>query len=104
MMVVIPKSGQYPRYYYYMLQTLEFSSFVNPGAVPSPSGTAVGKQAVSNVPLAAQKSICDHLDAICETLDALSSRIEGSLGLLNERRSALISAAVTGKLELQGAN
>lgn len=104
MMVVIPKSGQYPRYYYYMLQTLEFSSFVNPGAVPSTSGTAVGKQAVSNVPLAAQKSISDHLDAICETLDALSSRIEGSLGLLNERRSALISAAVTGKLELQGAN
>ncbi len=102
MMVVIPKSSQHPRFYYYMLQTLEFSSFVNPGAVPSTSGTAVGRQVVSNVPYAAQKSISDHLDAICETLDALSNKIEGSLDLLNERRSALISAAVTGKLDLQG--
>jgi type I restriction enzyme S subunit len=104
MMVVIPKSSQHPRYYYYMLQTLEFSSFVNPGAVPSTSGTAVGRQVVSDVPIAAQKAISDHLDAICETLDALSNRIEESLGLLNERRSTLISASVTGKLDLQGAN
>lgn len=104
MMVVIPKSDQHPRYYYYMLQTLEFASFVNPGAVPSTSGTAVGRQVVSKVPVAEQKRISDHLDSICETSDALSGSIEKSLGLLNERRTALISAAVTGKHELEGAN
>jgi type I restriction enzyme S subunit len=104
MMVVIPKSDQHPRYYYYMLQTLEFASFVNPGAVPSTSGTVVGRQVVSNVPYEAQKSISEHLDAICGTLDTLSRKIEGSLKLLNERRSALISTAVIGKLELQEAS
>ncbi len=104
MMVVIPKSDQHPRYYYYMLQTLEFASFVNPGAVPSTSGTAVGRQVVSKVPVAEQKRISDHLDSICETSDALSGSIEKSLGLLNARRTALISAAVTGKHELEGAN
>lgn len=50
-----------------------------------------------------QIEIAKWLDVNLETLDAVVARTERSIGLLKERRSALITAAVTGQIDLREA-
>ena len=51
-------------------------------------------------PLPEQRAIADYLDAETTRIDALVSKIQRQIELLNERRQAVITAAVTGKLDL----
>ena len=53
-------------------------------------------------PMAEQRSISAKLDAQVRELDALVAEVGRSIYLLQERRSALISAAVTGKIDVRG--
>jgi type I restriction enzyme S subunit len=48
-----------------------------------------------------QKSVVDQLTASLSTLDQLWQRTERSIALLKERRAALITAAVTGQIDLR---
>jgi type I restriction enzyme S subunit len=52
-------------------------------------------------PLAEQRAIVAHLDEKCGKIDELKSKAERGIELLKERRSALISAAVTGKIDVR---
>lgn len=49
-----------------------------------------------------QESILGHLDSILGKLDELKLESERTIDLLKERRSALISAAVTGQIDVRG--
>ncbi len=53
-------------------------------------------------PIAEQQRIADFLDKETAKLDGLISEAETAINLLQERRSALISAAVTGKIDVRG--
>jgi type I restriction enzyme S subunit len=62
------------------------------------------KLAAIRVPLpdrGTQTQISDRLDAQFSKLNALSAKASAVITILNERRSALISAAVTGKINVQ---
>ena len=50
---------------------------------------------------AEQKEIADYLDRETERIDVLVETCETAIGLLKERRTALISAAVTGKIDVR---
>lgn len=52
-------------------------------------------------PLCEQGRIADHIESATKRLDDLSSRAERAIALLQERRAALISAAVTGKIDVR---
>ena len=52
-------------------------------------------------PLAEQRAIVAHLDEKCGKIDQLMTKAERAIALLKERRSALISAAVTGKIDVR---
>jgi len=52
-------------------------------------------------PLAEQRAIVAHLDDKCGKIDRLMAKAERAIALLKERRSALISAAVTGKIDVR---
>jgi type I restriction enzyme S subunit len=52
-------------------------------------------------PLAEQRAIVAHLDDKCGKIDRLIAKAERAIALLKERRSALISAAVTGKIDVR---
>ena len=54
-------------------------------------------------PLAEQRAIVAHLDDKCGKIDRLMAKAEHAIALLKERRSALISAAVTGKIDVRNA-
>jgi type I restriction enzyme S subunit len=51
-------------------------------------------------PLAEQRAIVAHIATETAKLDALRSSAERTIALLKERRSALISAAVTGQIQI----
>ncbi len=64
------------------------------------------KYAVLPIPLpppAEQRAIVAHLDAATGWLDALSAKVSAALGRLAEYRAALITAAVTGQLDVRAA-
>ena len=50
-------------------------------------------------PLAVQEHIADYLDEQTAQIDHTVTKVQASVGLLREYRAALITAAVTGKLE-----
>jgi type I restriction enzyme S subunit len=52
-------------------------------------------------PLDEQRVIIDRLDRDGEKFHALLRRIRGAIDRLNELRTALISAAVTGKIDVR---
>ena len=54
-------------------------------------------------PVDEQHAIVDHITAETTKLDALRTATERTIALLKERRAALIAEAVTGKLDVQGA-
>ena len=47
------------------------------------------------------ESILNHLDSACSQIDGLHAKALSSIRLLKERRAALISAAVTGKIDVR---
>ncbi|SIQ12114.1 restriction endonuclease subunit S [Bosea sp. TND4EK4] len=52
-------------------------------------------------PLDEQKQIATHVECYCRRIDDLITQAEQSTLLLEERRAALISAAVTGKIDVR---
>jgi type I restriction enzyme S subunit len=86
---------------WYWLSVLDFGRLANPGAVPSFSE---GDQSIAPMllpPISEQRAIVGYLDAQLSKLDALSSEAEQAIALLRERRAAVISAAVTGKIDVR---
>ncbi len=58
---------------------------------------------VAYPPLPEQKAISNYLDAQSRSIDALRAKAELSIERLQEYRSALVSAAVTGKIDVRHA-
>jgi len=54
-------------------------------------------------PIEEQRAILDFIEAETTRLDALKAEVERGIELLRERRSALVSAAVTGKIDVRNA-
>lgn len=53
-------------------------------------------------PIKEQRSIVEHIEDATVGLDALTAECQRATDLLQERRTALISAAVTGKIDVRG--
>lgn len=85
---------------FYWTQILDFGMLVNPGAVPSLSEGDQAQLPIAIPPLDEQLSITNHLDFETAQINALVGETEQTVSLLRERRSALISAAITGQLEV----
>lgn len=59
----------------------------------------LGRLEIPLPPLSEQQQIVTYIDEATSKLDSLQSTTRNSMGLLKERRTALIGAAVTGQLE-----
>jgi type I restriction enzyme S subunit len=53
-------------------------------------------------PIVDQLKILDQLTAQCDRINALEIEVQAAISLLQERRAVLISAAVTGKIDVRG--
>jgi type I restriction enzyme S subunit len=53
-------------------------------------------------PINEQEEIVEHLQGETARLEGMSASVQQAVALLQERRSALISAAVTGQIDVRG--
>ena len=61
----------------------------------------IGSWTVALAPLEEQRCIARHLDEVTSKLDSLITKIREHIDRLDEYRTALISAAVTGKIDVR---
>ncbi|QOH32888.1 type I restriction modification DNA specificity domain protein [Burkholderia cepacia] len=92
-----------PKYLWYMLQSLKHIFILNSlkSAVPGVDRNDIHPAIVCLPPAEEQPAIVAFLDAEISKLDALRADAERAIDLLKERRSALIAAAVTGKIDVR---
>jgi type I restriction enzyme, S subunit len=92
-----------PRYVWYLLQS-HYEHFVLnslKSAVPGVDRNDIHTVKVALAPKEEQFQIVLYLDHLCEQLEQLTTEANKNIDLLQERRSALISAAVTGKIDVR---
>ena len=89
--------------YALMSDYMQFQIFANEDGI-SREGLnfrAIGNMIVAVPPLAEQRAISEYLDRETARIDRLIGEIEESIALLQRQRAALISAAVTGKIDVR---
>jgi type I restriction enzyme S subunit len=84
-----------------LLSVVDFALLVNPGAVPSVNQEQVGNIKIPVPKLQEQNLISHYLEVEISKINLLENEIKNGLALLKERRSALISAAVTGEIDVR---
>ena len=101
-----PLSGEeHPRF---LLYTLSFAAAYgafdaqgNPNTILHLTGDMLRAYRFPNPPVEEQREIGDYLDGETTRLDRLSRRVKLAVERLQEHRTALITAAVTGKIDVR---
>lgn len=93
-----------PKFLWWFMRTDQARSWINLVATTSTglmnlNGSALGRMEVPLPSLVEQREIADHLDRETTKIDALIAKAERFIELAQERRAALITAAVTGQIE-----
>lgn len=90
-----------PRYAFYLLETLDVKHLGEGTAVGTLNRNHVHRLRVAIPDAAEQRTIAAFLDRETARVDALAEKLEKSIATLREYRTALISAAVTGKIDVR---
>ena len=83
-----------------LLRSLNLNDYATKTAQPLLTGSTVKAQAAPLPPLDAQASIVGFVDIQESRIEALKIKAQEAIMLLRERRSALITAAVTGQIDV----
>lgn len=95
-----------PRYMFFVFSwAASAGAFAGEGqsTIAHLTGEQLRKYRFPKPPLEEQQAIATFLDARLRSLDSLHAEAERMVGLLKERRSAVIAAAVTGKIDVREA-
>lgn len=84
-----------PKWALWWMSAIDFGEYVNPGAIPSFTEGQQKELPFLVPPFKDQHLIADYLDRETTRIDALVAEKEKMLALLEEKRTALISRAVT---------
>lgn len=90
------------KFIYYWATTLPFMLFTTNTALPSMTSSDIKNFEIALPPMDEQAQISNYLDETTGSIDALSSKAQEMIEVLKERRQGLISAAVTGKIDVRG--
>jgi type I restriction enzyme S subunit len=98
-------SNENPRFFCYCMRFVVDTGIVLAGGtatIPHLTGEKLRGYRFPRPPVDEQVEIIAYLDAETAKLDALTAEAQRAIDLLQERRTALISAAVTGKIDVRG--
>lgn len=103
--VLRPTNGNHPKFLQYQLLNREFITTVNASTtgakMPRANWDFVGSLTAPTPPYTEQVCIADFLLRVTSRIDQLIEKTRASVELLNEHRAALITAAVTGKIDVR---
>jgi len=94
--------GRYPKWVYHLLSVLPLDSDSAKSAVTGINRNVIGVLRVPVPPPDEQRRLVRELDAKARYLESVTSRLDAQITLLAEHRQALITAAVTGQIEVPG--
>lgn len=97
----ILKSTAHGRFIYCLATTIPFKYYQTNTALPSMTQGDLLNNPVAFPSKKEQIEIADFLESSNNKIDSLLAETKNSIDLLKERRSALISAAVTGKIDVR---
>lgn len=101
-LVLRPKAEAFDnRYLAHVLRFRNLNDIAAKTAQPLITGSQVRDQRVPCPPMHEQIAIADFLDSKCLALDGLIGATETAIALLTEYRQALITSAVTGKIDVR---
>lgn len=99
LLVLKPRPDIYPRFLFYSMLSLDFVSRVDASTfgakMPRANWEFIGSMKLPTPNYETQRLIADYLDRETARIDALVAEKEKMLALLEEKRAALISRAVT---------
>jgi len=84
-----------------LLRAMNLNQYSVSAAQPGLSVEMVSSLSIPTPPLPEQHAIAAFLDRETAWIDALTEKVEASIAMLREYRTALISAAVTGKIDVR---
>ena len=92
---------------FWVIRSSSFRQVVESYAKPAINQASISQSSLLSIFIASpsigeQKAIAAFLDTETAKLDDLTAEAQHTIDLLKERRSALISAAVTGKIDVRG--
>lgn len=103
----VPSSDVLPEYLFLFTKTQAFHKFLQVMAISSTIENVNGEKYANAPfcipPLQEQSAIATFLEKETAKIDILIEKCETAIKLLKERRTALISAAVTGKIDVRSA-
>jgi type I restriction enzyme S subunit len=102
MMGIVPYDRIDAEFLRLAMSLVRFDLIANPGAVPSLNEGQIGNFALAKPPAEEQRAIATFIKVETTRIDSLTLEAQRGVDLLQERRSALISAAVTGKIDVRG--
>jgi type I restriction enzyme, S subunit len=91
------------KFAYYLALTIPFDYYSTNTALPSMTKGALSNHRVARPKLPEQIEIAKFLDTQSAKFDTLTAEAQRAIDLLQERRTALISAAVTGQIDVRKA-
>lgn len=97
---LVPGGRIRPRYLYLVMLLVDMGSLCSPGLVPTVTFDAVKDLRVALPPVEEQDRIVLRVEAQVKVLSAAAERTAASVERLREYRQALISAGVTGQIDV----
>jgi type I restriction enzyme S subunit len=90
-----------PKFVYYWATTLPYKAFSTNTALPSMTSSDIREFKMPTPPIEEQRNIVNFLDSETVALDQLINKSKSLIKTSQERRQSLISAAVTGKIDVR---
>jgi len=88
------------RFALHVLSIIDLVQFVKPGAIPSIDAPEIKNQVIALPPIPEQTMIVDHIDDWMRSIAIEISLVQQAVALVKEHRSALITSAVTGQIDV----
>jgi type I restriction enzyme S subunit len=98
--ILSPISGDI-RYWEALLQSYDFTPLITGAAQPKLTSDRLASIVLPTPPATEQKAIAAFLDRKTAIIDQMITKVETAIERLKEYRSALITAAVTGKIDVR---
>jgi len=106
LLVIRAHKQRHARWLYWLIRSPLFRRVVESLAKPSVNQASIPQSSISGIvicvpPLPEQVAIAKFLDTELAKFDTLTAEAQRAIDLLQERRTALISAAVTGQIDVR---
>ena len=98
--ILRPRSGDI-RYWVGVLQSFDYTPLISGAAQPKLTGDRLGGVPIPLPSSSEQAGIANFLDRETAKVDGLTAKVSEAIERLKEYRTALISAAVTGKIDVR---